>query len=374
MTQMKLYEYLAKGVMAKFGIPVPRGRAASTPDEAAEIAREVGAPVAVKAQVLAGGRGKAGGIGFASDPDEAREVAGRILEMEVRGLKVEKVLVEEKLRIDGELYLGLIVEGSRRAPILIASAKGGMEIEEVPEKDIFRKQLDVRWGLMPFVARQVVRKLGLEGGHASQVADIAVKLYRVFKECDAELTEINPLVISGEKVIAADARLNVDEDALYRHPELPKTHEGTEIERRVKEMGLAYVQLDGDIAVMANGAGMAMATLDVLQRYGGRPANFLDAGGGAAAEPMAKAIEILLSTRPSVIFVNIFGGITRCDEVAKALVQVKTSRGIDVPVVTRLVGTNEEEGINLLKQHGFEAFSSMEQAAMKAVALAKSGR
>lgn len=374
MTQMKLYEYLAKGVMAKFGIPVPRGRAASTPDEAAEIAREVGAPVAVKAQVLAGGRGKAGGIGFASDPDEAREVAGRILEMEVRGLKVEKVLVEEKLRIDGELYLGLIVEGSRRAPILIASAKGGMEIEEVPEKDIFRKQLDVRWGLMPFVARQVVRKLGLEGGHASQVADIAVKLYRVFKECDAELTEINPLVISGDKVIAADARLNVDEDALYRHPELPKTHEGTEIERRVKEMGLAYVQLDGDIAVMANGAGMAMATLDVLQRYGGRPANFLDAGGGAAAEPMAKAIEILLSTRPSVIFVNIFGGITRCDEVAKALVQVKTSRGIDVPVVTRLVGTNEEEGINLLKQHGFEAFSSMEQAAMKAVALAKSGR
>lgn len=371
---MKLYEYLAKGVMAKFGIPVPRGRAASTPDEAAEIAREVGAPVAVKAQVLAGGRGKAGGIGFASDPDEAREVAGRILEMEVRGLKVEKVLVEEKLRIDGELYLGLIVEGSRRAPILIASAKGGMEIEEVPEKDIFRKQLDVRWGLMPFVARQVVRKLGLEGGHASQVADIAVKLYRVFKECDAELTEINPLVISGDKVIAADARLNVDEDALYRHPELPKTHEGTEIERRVKEMGLAYVQLDGDIAVMANGAGMAMATLDVLQRYGGRPANFLDAGGGAAAEPMAKAIEILLSTRPSVIFVNIFGGITRCDEVAKALVQVKTSRGIDVPVVTRLVGTNEEEGINLLKQHGFEAFSSMEQAAMKAVALAKSGR
>lgn len=370
---MKLYEYMAKEVMSRHGIPIPGGQVANTPDEAYEAAKRLG-KVAVKAQVLVGGRGKAGGIGFAETPEGARKEAQRILGMDIKGLKVERVLVEQMLTVEKELYLGLIVDRLERKPVMIASSKGGMAIEEVPEEYIFRLPVDMRWGLLPHQAKEIAFALGLEGKQVQEAADIAQKLYEIFCAYDAELTEINPLVISEGRVMAADSRLNVEDDSLYRHPDLPRTFEGTELEKEVKEIGLAFVQLEGDIAIMANGAGMAMATLDVVQTFGGSPANFLDAGGGASSEAMAEGIEALLKTKPKSILINIFGGITRCDEVAKALVEVNKTRGIPVPVVVRLMGTNEEEGFELLRQNGFSATRSLKDAAEQAVALARAAR
>ncbi|HHY94991.1 MAG TPA: ADP-forming succinate--CoA ligase subunit beta [Firmicutes bacterium] len=370
---MKLYEYLAKDVFRQAQIPVPAGRMCQTPEEAAAVCSEIG-PVALKAQILAGARGKAGGIAFADTPEEARVASSRLLGSELRGFRVDRLLVEQKLAIDAELYLGLAVEGSSRRPVLIASAQGGMAIEEVPERAIVKHALDITWGLQPYRARTVGRRLGLEGGLLRQFTDIALRLWGLFRAHDAELVEINPLVVSGDRLVAADARLNVDDEALFRHPGLPRVEEGTDLERRVKELGLSFVQLDGDIAVMANGAGITMATLDVLSRYGGKPANFLDAGGGAAAEPMAAAIEVLLETRPRAMLINIFGGITRCDEVARAILQVKEQRGgFPVPLVVRLVGTNEDQGAALLREQGISAYRNMEEAAAKVVDLAGEG-
>jgi succinyl-CoA synthetase beta subunit len=369
---VKLYEYLAKQLLADSGVPIPPGRLCTHPDEAAQAVAEIG-PAAVKAQVLVGGRGKAGGIRFADTPEEARAVAARILGMNLKGYTVEKVYVERRLSIERELYLSVTVDRARRAHLVMASRHGGMEIEEVDDRDIVRRTVDPVWGLMPYEARSVAKDLGLTGPAAEQVADILLKLYRVFVAQDAELVEINPLAVTGDAVIAADARLNVDDAALYRHPELPRVAEGTALEQRVKEIGLAYVELEGDIAVMANGAGMAMATLDAIQHFGGRPANFLDAGGGASVEPMAQALDVLVGMNPKVIFINIFGGITRCDDVARAIVQVKETRGIPVPLVVRLVGTNEEEGVALLRAHGISAYRRMDEAARQAVALAGEG-
>lgn len=368
---MKLFEHLAKEVFSRYGIPTPPGRVVSAPDEAAAVCAELG-EVALKAQILSGGRGKAGGIRFAAAPDEARRQAESLLGSEVRGLRVERLLVEKKLQIDREFYLGVAVDGSARRPVIIASAAGGVNIEEVPEKLIVRQLVDPAWGLMPFRARQVARRLELQGEPARQFSEILLRLYDVFCVTDAELAEINPLVLQKDgRFIAADGRLNVDDDALPRHPELPVVEEGSEVERRARKAGLAYVELDGDIAVMANGAGMAMATLDILRHYGGRPANFLDAGGGAGVEPMAEAIELLLSRNPKALLLNIFGGITRCDDVAKALVSVAERRGgLDLPVVVRLAGTNEKEGLAILREHGFDAYRTMDEAAAKVVAAA----
>lgn len=369
---MKLYEYMAKGILRQAGIPVPEGEVADTAAAAAAAVGRIG-PSAIKAQVLVGGRGKAGGIRFADTPEEGERVASQILGMDLKGYRVEKVYVEQKLTVDRELYVSLTVDRSARAPLLMASAYGGMEIEEVADEHILRLPLDPVWGLMPYTARTVAKALGLTGAHAAQASDILVRLWRVFREQDAELVEINPLVVSGDRVVAADARLNVDDAALFRHPELPAVEEGSELERRVRALGLAFVQLDGDIAVMANGAGMAMATLDVLAHYGGRPANFLDAGGGAGVEPMAQALGILVSMRPRALFVNIFGGITRCDDVARAIITVKETQGIPVPLVVRLVGTNEEAGVSLLREHGIVAYRDMSEAAARVVALAREG-
>lgn len=377
---MKMYEYLAKQVFAKNGIPTPPGRVTMDPDEVAAVAAEVNAPVAIKAQVLAGGRGKAGGIKFADSPEQAREVARGMFGADLKGFKIDRLLVEKKLKIENELYVGVAVDAAAKMPLLIASAQGGMSIEEVPEKAIVKRPIDVTWGLYTYTAREVVRRLGLTGAPAKKVADVMVRLYRIFRTYDAELVEINPLIISSgagpgqEEVIAADGRLNVDEYALYRHKDIPSVEEGTALERKVKGIGLSYVELDGSIAVMANGAGMAMATLDILTRYGGRPANFLDAGGGAGAEPMAQAMDILLSQKPKAILINIFGGITRCDEVAKAVLWVKQNRGIPVPLVVRLVGTNEAEGVRLLQEAGIVAYKSLDEAAAKAVAAAGGGQ
>lgn len=368
---MKLFEYMGKELFSQYGITVPKGRVVFTPEEAAEAAKEIGGAVVIKSQVLSGKRGKGGGIKFAETPDEARAAAEEILGMTVQGYKVEKLLVEEKLQIDKELYLSITVDGAAKKPVLIASAEGGMDIEEVPEEKILKKHIDVFVGVYPYVVREVARRLGLAGTLAKELNKLLPALYKMFKEKDAELVEINPLVISGERLIAADSKVTIDDDALYRQKEVPMVEERTDIEKKAHELGLAFVQLDGDIAIMANGAGMAMGTLDTIQYYGGSPANFLDAGGGTGMEETAQALELLLATNPKVIFINIFGGITRCDDVANAFVKVKNSREIPVPVVIRMVGTNEEEAVKILKENGVEAYKVMHEAAQKAVELAK---
>lgn len=374
---MKLYEHLAKETFAAHGIPVPPGRVVTTAEEAAAVCAEIG-EVALKVQILSGGRGKAGGIRFAASPGEAQSHAAELLGSEVRGLRVDRLLVEKKLSIEQEIYLGIAVDATARRPVVIASTQGGVNIEEVAEKLIVKRRIDPPWALFPFHTRQVARRLDLEDDVARQFGDILLKLYRVFRGLDAELVEINPLVVLADgKLVAADGRLNVDDDALSRHPDLPRVEEGTELERRARQAGLSYVELDGDIAVMANGAGITMATLDIIQHYGGRPANFLDAGGGAGVETTAQAIELLLSRSPRALLVNIFGGITRCDDVARAIVKVAENRGgLGLPVVIRLVGTNEQEGRDILQTHGFEAFKTMDEAAaavVKAAAAAGNG-
>ncbi|MDW7651593.1 MAG: ADP-forming succinate--CoA ligase subunit beta [Bacillota bacterium] len=367
---MKLFEYMGKELFAKYGIPVPEGGVVSTPDEAAALTEKIGS-VVVKSQILSGKRGKAGGIGFFEDPAEASEFTAKLLGSELRGFTVEKVLVEKKLQIDREFYLAITVDGASKKPIILASAQGGMDIEDVPEEHMVRRTLDVTIGMQPFITRQVTERLGVTGTTAKQIAAILTNLYRMFVELDAELAEINPLVISGEDVIAADAKVTIDDDALFRHRDLPVVEERTDAEKKAHELGLSYVELDGNIAVMANGAGITMATLDLIQYYGGSAANFLDAGGGAGEEQTAKALELLLAKDPKAILINIFGGITRCDDVANAFASVKKKMGIPVPVVIRLVGTNQEKGREILSEVGIETYEFMHEAAAKAVEIAK---
>ncbi|WP_027717266.1 ADP-forming succinate--CoA ligase subunit beta [Desulfovirgula thermocuniculi] len=368
---MKLYEYMGKELFARYGIPVPRGKVVFSPAEALAAAREIGGPVVIKSQILMGKRGKGGGIRFAGTPEEAREAAAELLGMELHGYKVEALLVEERLSIDQELYVSLTIDGSAKAPVLIASAEGGMDIEEVPEERIIKEYIDLDIGLQPFVAREVARRLGLKEGPAKDLYRLLPAMYRLFREKDAELVEINPLVVSGERLVAADAKINIDDYALYRQKDLPYVDDRTPLERKAKEIGVSFVELSGDIAIMANGAGMSMGTLDTIAYYGGTPANFLDCGGGTGLEETAKALELLLETKPKVIFINIFGGITRCDDVAGALVKVKRSIDIPVPVVVRLVGTNEDIGRRILEEEGIKAYTFMDEAAAKAVELAK---
>lgn len=368
---MKLFEYMGKDIFAGYGIQVPRGRMAATPEDAKAVAGEIGGEVVVKSQILSGKRGKGGGILFASSPSEAGEAAAKILGSTVQGLKVESVLVEEKIRIDREFYLAITIDGSAKKPVIIASSSGGMDIEDVPDDEIVKYHIDISMGLQPYAAREIARRMGLSGPLAKEMHKILPLLYKIFREKDAELVEINPLVVSQDNLIAADAKVTIDDDGLFRQKGLPHVEERTEAERKAHDLGLSYVQLEGNIAVMANGAGITMGTLDTLQYYGGSAANFLDAGGGTGMEGTAKALEILLEAKPRVILINIFGGITRCDDVATALVKVKNERVIPVPVVIRLVGTNEEAGVRILKENGFEAYKMMHEAAAKAVEIAR---
>jgi len=367
---VKMFEYMGKELFFKFGIPVPKGRVARTPQDAADITAEIGDSV-IKSQILSGKRGKAGGIKFTADPREGEEFAAALLGSQLRGLTIEALLVEEKLKIDKEYYLAITVDRGRRCPVVLASVQGGMDIEEVPEEYVIKYYIDYAIGMMPFCAREITRRLGLPAHEAKQVQDILLKLYHMFVALDGELVEINPLVVSGDRVIAADAKVTIDDDALFRHPDLPQVEERSESEKKAHELGLAYVDLDGNIGVMANGAGITMATLDTIQYYGGAAANFLDAGGGASEEATAKALELIMANDPKAILINIFGGITRCDDVASAFASVKKKRGIPVPVVIRLVGTNQEKGREILREVGIEAFDTMHEAAQKAVALAK---
>lgn len=368
---MKLYEFMGKQLFARYGINVPAGKVAGSGEKAADIAAELG-EVVIKSQILSGGRGKAGGIKFASTPEEAKKYADELLAGELKGLKIENVLVEKKIRIDKELYLSITVDGTMKRPVLIASASGGMDIEDVPPEQIIKKYINPEIGVLPHFCREVARRLGLTGGLSKQAVDLITRVYRIFKDYDCELVEINPLVISGEQLIAADAKVNLDDEAQFRYPAgIQVTEERTALEKKAHDIGISYVELDGDIAVMANGAGITMATIDIIEYFGGKAKNFMDAGGGADSEATAKALEILISTNPKVILVNIFGGITRCDEVARAFAKVKNTMGIPVPVVIRLSGTNEKEGIAIFKKLGFDSFDNIKEAASKAVEIAK---
>lgn len=370
---MKQYEYLAKGALKQHGIPIPPGRLVNNPEEAAAAVREIG-PAALKAQVLVGGRGKAGGIRFATNPDEAKSVAAAMLGMDLKGYTVERLYAEGKLEIEREFYISVTTDRNKKVPLVMASLAGGVEIEDVDDSQIVRRWVDPRVGVLPYFGRELAQQLGLDGTLARELADLVGKLYQIYRERDAELVEINPLAVVNGHLVAADARLNVDDSALFRQQDLEIIEEGSELEKKVHKIGLAYVELEGDIAIMANGAGMAMATVDAIQYFGGKPANFLDAGGGASVEPTAQALDVLVSMKPKVIFINIFGGITRCDDVARAILQVKNSTGIPVPLVVRLVGTNEKEGVKLLDDAGISAYSDMAPAAERAVQLAGEGR
>ncbi len=366
---VKLFEYMAKEIFRANGIPVPRGQMFEKPEGVADWVKAVG-PVAVKSQILSGGRGKAGGIKFASTPEEGVAKAQELLAMKLKGLRVEKILVEEKIVIDQEIYLAITVDGARRKPILIASRAGGMEIEQVPEEQLIKRLIDVSIGLQPYAAREIVRRLGLEGELAKEAVDVILKLYQIFRTYDAELVEINPLVVSQGRILAADGKMTLDDEASFRFKDVPHVEERTAVEKRAHDLGISYVELDGEIGVMANGAGITMATLDLIQAFGSSPRNFMDAGGGSSTEATAGALKILLSTDPKALLINIFGGITRCDDVARAFVQVKESMGINIPVVIRLVGTNEELGVAILREHGIESFKKIDEAVAKVVALA----
>lgn len=364
---MKFYEYSAKEIFRAEGINTPRGGVAETPEEAERIAAELGCEVAVKSQVLTGGRGKAGGIRFAS-PSTAAEVTGDLLSSEVRGEAVEKVLIEEKIPIDRELYVSAVIDRTAKKPLIMASAEGGVDIEELaassPEK-IVRYHVNPLDEFLPYEAREIARKMGLESELIPQVGGVIWKLYQLFRKYDARLAEINPLVISGDKVIAADAKLEVDDDSIYRHREFMEMDEYEPEE-------FAFVKLDGDIAVIGNGAGLTLTAMDLIKLKGGEPATFLDIGGGASEDVIRRALDLVIS-HPSVrvVFLNVLGGITRADDVARGVVNALRDARRDVPLVIRLTGTNEEEGQRILRETGIPFETSLERAAEKAVEISK---
>ncbi len=380
---MKLFEYEAKNILAKYGIQTPQGGLATNKTQAHELLSKLKPPFAVKTQVLVAGRGKAGGILFADSIAEAEKSVEKLLGMQIRGIPVKSVLVEEKIQVKKELYFGITTDRLNQRYVVIASAVGGMEIEEVaaqaPEK-IIKLLINPQHGFSSFHARQVARKLGYTSGQLSELGKIFEKLYHVGMDYDAELVEMNPLVETVEvKFVAADARIIIDDNALFRHPEYKKRLLSEESELSPQEIealenDLAYVKLDGNIGVIGNGAGLVMATLDTIQYYGGKPANFLDVGGGAPSEKIATALKIVLSD-PNVnaLFINILGGITRCDEVARGILEAKAKVGVTKPIVIRLVGTNEEEGKRILTEAGIHVLESMEEAAQRIVKIAKNG-
>ncbi|MDQ4077036.1 MAG: ADP-forming succinate--CoA ligase subunit beta [Chloroflexota bacterium] len=377
---MKLHEYQSKRLFGEFGIPIPQGEVATTPEEARQIAERIGKPVVVKAQVLVGGRGKAGGVKLAKTPEEAEARAREILGMDIKGLTVEKVLIDPAADIKDEIYLGVTLDRAARKNAIMASAAGGVDIEEVaattPEK-IVTVRVDPAVGLADYQKRALAYDIGLEDKQqVRQFTDIVGKLYDVYSGTDATLAEINPLIVGEDgSLLAVDGKIDLDDNALFRHPELAEKRdisEETEAEQEARKAGLTYIDLDGTIGCMVNGAGLAMATMDVIKLYGGEPANFLDIGGGARADQVAKAIEIILSDpRVNVILFNIFGGITRGDEVARGILEALEQVDTDVPMVARIVGTKAEEGRALLAEAEMETATTLAEAAQKAVALSK---
>jgi len=359
---LKLFEYEAKKILAGYGIPTPRGELAANSKQAREIASKLKFPLAVKAQVLVAGRGKAGGIVFANSVEEAEEVAGKLLGMQIKGMPVKSVWIEEKLNVKREIYFGITIDRFKRSYVAVASAFGGMEIEEVAQRkpeSVIKILLSPQQGLRPYKARQIARRIGYAGDQLVALGRIFERLHSVCVDYDAELIEMNPLVETLDgKFVAADARIIIDDNALFRHPEFKKRLFEEESELSPQELealksDLAYVKLDGNIGVIGNGAGLVMATLDTIRYFGGKPANFLDVGGGAPSDKIAAALRIVLSDpNVEVLFINILGGITRCDEVARGILEAKKAVGVAKPMVIRLVGTNEEEGKRILTEAG----------------------
>ncbi len=389
---MKIHEYQAKAILARYGVTTPRGEVAYTKEEAREAAQRLKANlVVVKAQIHAGGRGKGGGVKLARSGDEAEDIAGHILGMTLvtpqtgpAGRIVKRVLIEEGLDIKRELYLGLLVDRASGFPVFMASAAGGMEIEEVAKDNpeaILREPIHPVVGLQPYQARKIAFGLGLPGEVATHATPFFQALYRAFIDTDASLLEINPCVLTGDgKLVALDAKMTFDDNALFRHPnlrELRDLDEEDPLEVEASKYGLNYIKLDGSVACMVNGAGLAMATMDIIKYAGGSPANFLDVGGGASSEQVKNAFRILMSD-PSVraVFINIFGGILRCDVLATGVVAAAKDLQLKVPVVVRMEGTNVELGQKILRESGlnFTIADGMKDGAQKVVALAGGAR
>jgi len=376
---MKIHEYQARQIFRNYGIPVPDDVLCYTVGEVENAARELNCLTVVKAQVLAGGRGKAGGVKLARNVDEAVAAAKQILGMDIKGLTVEKVLVTKAADIEKEFYVGFVNDRNTKSVTLMASAEGGVEIEEVakntPEK-IIKFPVNAQTGLLDFQARDIALKLFGEIKQAQKAASILSKLYKLYVETDSTLAEINPLILTPDgDVLAIDGKMNFDDNALYRQPKILAMREPDEDEKKeiaAHEKGLSYIKLDGNIGCMVNGAGLAMATMDMIKLYGGSPANFLDIGGSSNPQKVIDAMNILLSDKNvKAVMINIFGGITRCDDVARGLIKALEIIMTDVPIVVRLSGTNAEEGLALLKQTGLPTVGSMSEAAKKAIELSK---
>ena len=379
---MKLHEYQARDLLEKYGIPVTGGGVATTPAEARAIAERLGRRVVVKAQVFVGGRGKAGGVKLADTPEQTEQVASQILGMQIKGLTVEKVLVAEAISYQKEIYLSAILDRTSKQVMMIASAEGGVEIEEVAKSNpdaIIKIPAHPMLGLQEYQARELAFAIGLtDTKQVRQFAQIATALYRVFVASDASLVEINPLVIRDDgNLQALDSKVLLDDSALFRHPDLAAirdTSDEPEVEQIARKSDLTFIKLDGTIGCMVNGAGLAMATMDVVKLYGGSPANFLDIGGGASKERVKVALQIILAD-PNVkaVMFNIFGGITRVDEVARGIIAALEDVPTNVPMVARLTGTNEEEGRRLLAESRLIPAMTLAEAAQKAVAAAQAG-
>ena len=378
---MNLQEYQSKELFRKVGIPVVEGKVAETPEEAVAAAREIGFPVVIKAQVLTGGRGKAGGVKLANDEAETIEKTKDILSMEIKGLKVNKVLVTKAVKVMKEFYVGFTVDRTKKRNVLIVSPEGGMEIEEVaktnPEK-ILKTEINPLLGLFSFQAKKAALFLTEDQNVANQFSDIIEKLYKLYVDLDSNLTEINPLaIIEGGNVLALDAKVSVDDNALFKHPDIEKLREPTEeekVELEAKSKGFTYIKLNGNIGCLVNGAGLAMATMDLIKLFGGNPANFLDIGGSSSPEKVANAIRLIVSDKNvKAILINIFGGITRCDDVARGLLEALKTVQVSVPIVVRLTGTNEDKAKEILKDTPFIYVDTMSEGVKKAVELAMRG-
>jgi succinyl-CoA synthetase beta subunit len=388
---MKIHEYQAKQILARYGVRIPRGEVAYTKEEARAAAEKIGGPVVVKAQIHAGGRGKGGGVKLAKSPEEAEQIAGKMLGMTLvtaqtgpEGRKVQKVLIEEGLDIRKELYLGIVIDRQTGKPVFMASSSGGMDIEEVAAKTpelILKEFIQPGLGLQAFQARKLAFGLGMAPELINDATQFMVALYKAFEETDASLAEINPFLVTGDnKVYALDAKMTFDDNALYRHKDLKELRDLNEeepLEIEASKFGLNYIKLDGNVACMVNGAGLAMATMDIIKIAGGSPANFLDVGGGANAEQVKNAFRILLADKAvKAVLINIFGGIMRCDIVASGAVEASKAIGVSVPVVVRLEGTNVEQGQEILRNSGlnFIVADGMKDAAEKVVAAANKGK
>jgi succinyl-CoA synthetase beta subunit len=385
---MKVHEYQAKEILRRYGVPTPRGIVAENADEARAAAKELGGRVVVKAQIHAGGRGKGGGVKLAKDADEAAELTKKMIGMTLithqtgpEGREVRKVLIEEALNIDKELYLGITLDRRIGMPVVMASKQGGMEIEEVAERDpsaIHREPIDGVLGALPFQARAVANALGLTGDAYKKCVDFVQKLMRCYIDTDASLVEINPLMVTTEgNVFALDCKMNFDDNAMFRHKDLAGMRDLNEedpLEVEASKFGLNYITLDGNVGCMVNGAGLAMATMDIIKLAGGQPANFLDVGGGASAEQVKNAFRIILSDKNvKAILINIFGGIMRCDRIAEGVVSASREVGLPVPVVVRLEGTNVDLGKEILSNSGLPLITAdgMWDAAQKVVSAAQ---